>query len=149
MGDIVTRKKMKYKVTKVDAAGAGEVILIKVKKRRSDRKFKSLKIDNYIKINGKLFKITAISARVLCRYKYLKKITIGGNITTIGKKAFYQCTKLKKIVIHSTKLKSVGIKAIRGINKRARIKIPKKSLKPYKKIFRPKVGYRRSMKIKK
>ena len=46
-------------------------------------------------------------------------------------------------------MKSVGIKAIRGINKRARIKIPKKSLKPYKKIFRPKVGYRRSMKIKK
>ena len=49
----------------------------------------------------------------------------------------------------STTLKSVGKNAIKGINKKATIKVPKKQLKAYKKLFTKKTGYKKTMKIKK
>ncbi len=146
-GDIVTKKKMKYKVTKVKANGGGEVSLVGTAKKKNDKKFKSLKIGKSIKINGKLFKITSIGSKAFRNYKYLKKITIGKNATKIGKKAFYKCKKVKNLVIQSTKLKAVGKKAISGINMRVRIKVPKKQMKKYRELFRTKTGYKKTMKI--
>ena len=149
VGDILTQKTIKYKVTEVNANGSGEVSLIRITKKKTDRKFKSLKIEDSIKINGKSFKITSIGSRAFSGYKYLKKITIGKNVAKIGKKAFYKCKKVKNLVVQSTKLKSVGNKAISEINKKAHIKVPKKRLSLYKKLFKTKIGYKRTMKIKK
>lgn len=79
----------------------------------------------------------------------LTKITIPKNVTTIGKQAFSGCKKLKTITIKSTVLKKVGAKAIKGINKKATIKCPnKKIVAKYKKLFKSKTGYVKTMKIK-
>ena len=43
----------------------------------------------------------------------------------------------------------VGKNAIKGINSKATIKVPKKQLKVYKKLFGKKTGFKKSIKIKK
>jgi hypothetical protein len=53
----------------------------------------------------------------------LEKVVIGKNITTISKKAFCGCKKLKTIVIKSTKIKKIGKGAFKNINKNATIKL--------------------------
>ena len=53
----------------------------------------------------------------------LKKVVVGKNVTNINSKAFYECKKLKTIVINSTKIKKIGKYAFKGINKNATIKL--------------------------
>lgn len=67
----------------------------------------------------------------------------------IGKEAFYNCKKLKKITIKSSSIKSVGKNAIKNIDKKAAIKVPKKQLSKYKGLSKSKTGYKKTMKIKK
>lgn len=59
-------------------------------------------------------------------------------VVEIAKKAFANCKKLKKITIKSTSVVKVGASAFKGIYKKAVIKVPKASLKMYKKIFKGK-----------
>ena len=74
--------------------------------------------------------------------------TVGNKFTKIGAKAFYKCKNLKKIVIKGSKLKSIGKNAIKGINKNAVIKCPKKMVKKYKKLWKASTGYKKTMQIK-
>ena len=68
---------------------------------------------------------------------------------SIGKQSFFGCKNLKNITVKSKKLKKVGAKAIKGINKKATIKCPNKSyVKKYKKLFGKKAGFTKTMKIK-
>ena len=55
---------------------------------------------------------------------------------------------MKKIVIKSTALKTVGKKAFKGISKKATIKVPKAKYKAYVKKLKGK-GQARTVKIKK
>ena len=80
--------------------------------------------------------------------KKMKKITINGSVEKIGSQAFYGCKNLKQIVIKSSFIKSVGKDALKGINKKAVIKVPKSKLKSYQKKFKKK-GQKSSVKIKK
>jgi len=76
-------------------------------------------------------------------------IKIGGNsykVTSISANAFKNCVKLKSISIKTANLKSVGKNALKGINKKAKIRVPKKKLKAYKKLFTKKTGYKKTMK---
>lgn len=109
----------------------------------------SITIPATVDINGYTYKVTEIAPKAFKNNKKLKSVTIGKNVKKIGKEAFYNCKKLKKITIKSNVLKSVGKNAIKGINKKATIKVPKKQLKKYKKLFKSKTGYKQSMKIKK
>ena len=72
------------------------------------------------------------------------KVTLGGksfDVVEISANAFKGNKKLTKI----TGLKAVGKNAIKGINKKAVIKAPKKS---YKKLFTKKTGWKTTMKVK-
>ena len=71
--------------------------------------------------------------------------TIGSKVTKI---AFYKCKDLKKIVIKGKKLNSIGKSAIKGINKNAVIKCPKKMVKKYKKLWKASTGYKKTMQIR-
>ncbi len=70
------------------------------------------------------------------------------NLTSLGKSVFYKDGNLKSIVIKSSKLKKVGSKAFYGINKKAKIKVPSKKLKAYKKLMKNK-GQKKTVKITK
>ena len=149
VGYATTVKKLNYEVIKVNANGTGEVALKGTSNKKSSKSFKSLKVVDSIKINGKAFKVTSVSSNSFSGYKNLQTVVVGKNVTSIGKKAFNNCKKVTKLTINSSKLKSVGDKAISGINKKAKIKVPKSSLKSYKKLFKSKSGYKKTMKISK
>ena len=78
----------------------------------------------------------------------LKKITLQTKVKKLGEQTFYGCKNLKTITIKSKQLKSVGKNAIKNIKKKATIKVPKAKKKAYKKLFKSKTGYKKSMKIK-
>lgn len=131
----------KYKVTSVKNL---KVTVTGVKKKT----LKTITVKNTVKIKGKTFKITAIGNSAFKNCRKVTKVTIGKNVTAIGKKAFYKCAKIKTITIKSTKLKKVGKKAFSGISSKAKIKVPKKKVKSYKKILKNK-GQKSSVTITK
>jgi len=87
--------------------------------------------------------------------KGLKKVTIPQTVTfsgrkfqvvSISNKAFKGQKKLKTITVKSTTLRKCGRNAFKKINKKAVIKVPKKKLKAYKKLFSKK-GQNKTVKI--
>ena len=79
----------------------------------------------------------------------LKKVTAGKSLKVIGKSAFQNCKNLRTLTLQGTKLRSVGKNAVKGMYKKAVIRVPKKSVKAYQKLFHKKTGYVKSMKIRK
>jgi hypothetical protein len=144
VGDTVVVKGVIYKITKsAEKNGTAAVSGVESKK------ITSAAIQDTVKKGGYTFKVTEISKNALKKCTRLKSVTIGKNVTKIGANAFYGDKKLKKITIKSAKLKSVGKNAIKNVNKKAVIKVPKKQLKKYKKLFKGKTGYKKTMKIRK
>ncbi|WP_081679460.1 BspA family leucine-rich repeat surface protein [Butyrivibrio sp. XPD2002] len=73
------------------------------------------------------FPVTSISANAAKGNRKLSTLTVGNNVTKIGKKAFYKCKKLKKVTIKANKKLKVEKNAFKKINKDGTIKV--KSLK--------------------
>lgn len=93
-----------------------------------------------VKIKGKTYKVTAIKAKACKDNKKLTSVTIGKNVKKIGAKAFYNCKKLKSIVIHTKKLTAgnVGTDAWKGLSAKVKITYPNEKKAAYKKIFQKK-----------
>ncbi|HCT90786.1 MAG TPA: hypothetical protein DF613_05315, partial [Lachnospiraceae bacterium] len=104
-GYTATVNKMKYKVTRVNADGTGEVSLTGSSRKKTDKKFTSLKIADKVTINGKAFKVTAIGKGAFKGFTKLKSVSLGQDVTSIGDSAFYKCTALTRIVIPSKVLR--------------------------------------------
>lgn len=127
-GTTITDGKYIYKVVK-----PGKIKVIGLKKK----KLKTINIANVVKINGISYKVVSIGNGVFKNNKNIKKVIIGKNVKTIGKKAFYGNKKLKKVIIKSTKLKKIGKKAFfRKGGKKIVFKVPKKKVKKYKKLLK-------------
>lgn len=92
-------------------------------------------IPDTIKVNGKAYKVTSIQKNAFKNNTSITSVTIGKNITKIGKNAFYGCKNLKKIKIKSKKIKSIGAHAFKKINKKAKYSMPSKKKKAYKKML--------------
>lgn len=120
-GASFTVKGLKYKVTKKAVKGNGVVSILGVKKKS----LKSASIAGTVSYKGIKYKITSIE-----------------------KKAFAGCKKLKKITIKGKNLSKVGKNALKGIHKKCVIKVPSSKLKAYKKLFKNK-GQAKTVKIKK
>ncbi len=136
-----TSKSVKYKITKCTTS-AKEVTVTGT----SNKNITSLNIPATVKYNGMSFKVTSIDKNAFKSKKKLKSVTIGKYVKSIGANAFAKDGKLSKITIKSTVLKKVGSKAFSGINKKAKIKVPAKKLKAYKKLLKNK-GQSKSVKI--
>jgi hypothetical protein len=142
-GASLTVGKAVYKVTK-SAAKNGTVRFMKTKSTA-----KTITIPDTIKVSGVTYKVTSIASSALKSNIKIRKVTIGANVDTIGKLAFYGCKNLKTIIIKTKKLtsKSIGSKALKNIYARASIQVPKKKLKAYKTILK-KAGINSKAKIK-
>lgn len=92
--------------------------------------------------------VTTIADKAFYKCSSLTSITIPAKVTGIGKSAFEGCKKLKTITVKTTKLKSVGKKALKGIHAKAKIKVPKSKLAKYKSLFKNK-GQGKKVKITK
>lgn len=140
VGMLIKYKKAIYKVREVNATG-GTVMLVK----RNSKKAKFV-IPATIKSGNYTFKVTSIANKAFKGDKKLKKVVIGKNVQVIGKRAFEKAKNLRSITIKSVSLKKVGRSAFKGIHAKAKIKVPAKKLKAYKRFLKKK-GQKSSVKI--
>ena len=156
-GAVYTRKSLKVRVTDPKLDGEGTVRIL----GPASKKIKELKTPKKVRIGGVWFKATEIGKEAFAGCKKLKTVILSHNVSTIGAKAFANCKRLEKvrvgkglktikkgafqgdkrlksITFRSLKIKKVGKNAFKGINKKAVIKVPKKKLKKYTKLFEKK-----------
>ena len=102
-----------------------------------DNNIKTLTIPDTVKVNDKTYKVTEIKAGACKNYTNLTQVTIGKNVSKIGKYAFSGCKNVKKFIIKTTKLtsKSVGSGAFKTGYRKTTVKCPKKKLDEYKVIL--------------
>lgn len=101
-------------------------------------KASKIKISGSVKIDGVCYTVASVTKNAFLNNKNITKITIQGDVKTIGKSAFRGCSKLNKIVIRSYELESAGTDAFKGIHPSAVIKVPDLKLSDYKKILKNK-----------
>ena len=118
-------------------------------KAPANKNAKTITIPATIKVKGVTYKVTKIADNSFRNNKKITEITIGKNIVSIGKNAFYGCKKLKTITIRSKKLtsKTVSKNAFKGLTKITTIKVPKNKLTAYKKLLKKK-GLSSKVKVK-
>ena len=104
--------------------------------QRPRKNYRKIVIPDTITYLGKKYKVTAIKAGACRKQPKLKQVVIGKNVKTIGKQAFYQCKKLKKVQIKSKCLQKVGKQAFQRTHRKIVIKIPKWKRGKYKTIIK-------------
>lgn len=140
VGDTVTSGNVKYRVTDAQKKLA-EAYGVDSKTART------LKVAATVTINGEKVSVTSVKTNAFKGMKKLEKVTIGTNVSRIGKNAFSGDGKLKSIQIKSKKLTSVGKRALKNISAKAVIKVPKSKKKAYTSLLKGK-GQKKSVKIK-
>lgn len=107
-------------------------------KAPKNKKQTKIVVPDTIKINGVTYKVTSIAKNAFKNNKKLKTVTIGKNVSRIGANVFTGCKKLKTITIKSKKLtaKTLSKSTFKGLTKATTIKVPKKKLSTYKKLFK-------------
>lgn len=80
----------------------------------ANRKRTALTVPKAIEAKGCSYRVTAIGASACARAPKLKAVTVKAQVKSIGKKAFYRCTRLKKATVKSTVLKTLGASAFKG-----------------------------------
>ena len=128
-GTVFAKGKLVYEVVEECKMSDGKII------------FGSVQVKGFKKAAKKKTATVIIPASVTSQYNTFK-------VVGIKSKAFYGEKKLKKITIKSTTLKTVGKNAFKGINKKAKIKVPASKLKAYKKLLKKK-GQKKTVKITK
>ncbi len=127
---------------------AGKVHEVEYKAPKNKKQTK-IAVPDSIKINGATYKVTSIAKSAFKNNKKLKTVTIGKNVSKIGENVFSGCKKLKTITIKSTKLKAKTLSksTFKGITKATTVKVPKKKLSAYKKLFKSR-GLSSKVKVK-
>lgn len=101
-------------------------------------KASKIRISSGVKIDGVCYTVASVTKNAFLNNKKITKVTIQGNVKSIGKSAFKGCSKLNKIVIRSYDLETVGTDAFKGIHPSAVVKVPDLNLTEYKKILKNK-----------
>ena len=100
-----------------------------------NKKVVSISIPDTVSYKGVKFKAAAIGNKAFSQCSDLVIINIGKNIGSIGSYAFSNCNMLCRIYLKSTVLTKVGKKALTGTDSDLVIRVPKKKLTAYKKLF--------------
>lgn len=159
-GKSFTKNGLKYKITSVNKKTKYYTVSCM---GSSSKKIKKLSIPDQVSYSGFSFKVTAIAKKAFYKYAKLQTVSTGNKVTSIGSYAFsqcpvlksvtigkntkkidsygfYKCKKLSAIKINSSLLtkNSIGKKAFVSIKKKAKVRVPSKKKKSYKKWFKSK-----------
>lgn len=98
----------------------------------------SLSIPDTVQIEGTKYKVTSIAADAMKGSTKLKTLTIGKNVSAIGKYAFYNCKKLDSITIKSENLTKSSVKsgAFKKISQAAVVNVPEQKYSEYKSLLK-------------
>ncbi|MCR5104268.1 MAG: leucine-rich repeat domain-containing protein [Eubacterium sp.] len=157
----VTADKLKKNVAIADKKTSGKYRITKLVKKNGkvtggtvqymapyNKNCKLISATNKIKLAGVTFTVTSIAPNCAKGCEKLNKVVIGKEVTQIGANAFKDCKSLKSIIIQSPSLKKIGSNAFKGINSKAKFKVPKKKLNQYTKLIK-KAGAPKKAKITK
>ena len=154
-GDVITNGIYRYKVTNTMVDGSGEVEVIGFVKGRSAKK---VSIPKSVAWNGIKYNVTSVGTRAFIKNKKIrnivipdsvrkirhkafyacpnvKKLTIGKNVSFMGAHAFCLNKRLEKIVFRGTKLKQLRKPHVFIEVKHAKVYVPKRKYKAYKKML--------------
>ncbi len=95
-------------------------------------------VKDQVTIDGICYTVASVTKNAFLNNKRITKVTIQGEIKSIGKSAFKGCSRLNKIIVRSSRLESVGANALKGISPNAVIKVYDLKLNEYKKLFKNK-----------
>lgn len=121
VGTVFEVKGIQYRITKSDAAN-GTAAAVKL----TGKKKTKITIPAVVVKDGYTFKVTAINKNAFRKNKKVKTVVIGSNVTNIGEKAFFNCTKLKNITFKGKKAPKIGKRAFKGIAAKCKVTAPKK-----------------------
>ncbi|MBR6404329.1 MAG: CotH kinase family protein [Eubacterium sp.] len=141
---------LKYEVTKAGKLKNGKVTGGKVRVvgfSAKGVKAKTVTVKDTISYEGNTFKITEVCNKAFTGNDNITKVTIGKNVTRIGKCAFNECENLKKLVIKGKNVK-FRRKAFKGTNVNLKAYVPAAKLKTYKKRL-SKVGLTKEQVVRK
>ena len=94
----------------------------------SNSKIKKVSVPATIKYKGITYRVTSVYANAFKNKSRLTTVSIGNNVSVIGKNAFYKCRNLKKITI-GTGLTQINAYAFRGVKRGCTITIKSMKLK--------------------
>ncbi len=109
-----------YKITKSDSEESSVTYVAPTNKKAT-----TVTIPATVKINGLTYKVTIIEKNAFKKNKYIKSVTIGQNIKTIGTNAFYNCIKLRTVKFGKNVF-TIGDKAFYKCTALTKISIPSK-----------------------
>ena len=111
---------------------------------------KNYKVPDTITVGGKTYKVTTVTANAFAGNKKLQNVSLGKNITKLGKNSFKNCTNLKKITFNN-KVKTIGEGCFANCKKLPKVVIPdsvtrlgNKAFKNCTKLKTAKIGKTRS-----
>ncbi len=102
----------------------------------SKEKTSKVTIANTVKYNNYTYKITKIADEAFKGNTNITSVTIGKNVTSIGKSAFAGCKNLSDLTINGTGIKKIGSKAFSKTGSKIKVKVPAKSKTNYKKLLK-------------
>ena len=118
-GTVVTKKGIRYKVTK-SGPKTRSVSVIGINKNRG-----TVRIPAQISMRGYSYPVTKIGKKAFAQKKKLTRVIVGRNVKQIGRKAFYNSRKLSRISFESAKLTKIEKGAWKGCSKRLRFTFSK------------------------
>ena len=142
-GQKFTVGKYQYKITKVNGKKGNVTLTTVVKKYRA--KLKTSTVKATVSYKGYKFNVTVIGKKAFNNCKKLKKVTIGKNVKTISSKAFKGCKKLTRVTVGKN-VKTISSKAFYSSSKLKQITLKGKKVKKVaKNAFHKKI--RKTLKI--
>lgn len=140
---IVVFSKDTYPAGTVAYVSGGRYVVNKKKKNSAvfdgidDNNLSKLIIVDTVVIKGVTYDVTEIKANACMNMPNLTQLSIGKNVSKIGKKAFSGCEKLNQIIIKTRNLteKKIGANAFKTGNKKTIVKCPKGKKEEYAAIL--------------
>ncbi len=126
------KTKLLYRVTN---AKKKTVAAVGSKKKNAS----SITIPKTVTLNKVKYSVTEIGDGAFSGFAKLRKAVIGEKVAKIGKKCFYQCKKLSTVTFKGAKVTSIQAGAFKGIDKQARVNLPKKMSKKQKNALKKRI----------
>lgn len=95
--------------------------------KTDNKKIEKYVMPSCVSHKGVDYQVTSVGKKAFAGCKKLKKLTLGSNLTSIGEKAFYKCSALTKVTIPK-KVKTIGKSAFQKCKKLKQITIKTKKL---------------------
>lgn len=129
-GEIVTVDNLSYKVLSVTSKKTLQFVGVK-------NPTSTVTIPATVRISGATYKVISIAKNAMRQDTDLTSVTIGKNVSKIGKNAFRSCSNLSKIVIKTTKLNidRIGTGVFKGVKNNAKFYVPKAKMYSYRNLF--------------